>query len=293
MQFVRDLIAAPNSPEAPPGIAPSLARLAYNRLGFGARPGDPDFNDAVALNAYIDAQINIEAIDDATCDAAVAALPRKDSKGGDMPPLNGTTQQIKAYDDASEGRDVYANGEMSNYLIKVTHMRALLSKKQLYEVMVDFWTNHFNTTLSESLYKYWEDNHVIRKYALTNFRDILGASAKSPAMLSFLSNRYSDGNNPNENYGRELMELHTLGSVNRIPGHANNGKNNYTEVDVHRVAGVLSGWTNVRSDDDGFRFNDTPEWPSHDFTRDTSEEMLNKYSTPLLVVSFCSYSGYV
>ncbi len=263
MTFVRDGVAAP---EAPPGAAPTLARLAYNRLGFGARPGDPDFNDEAALNAYIDAQLNIEAIDDSACDTFVAGMSRKDSKNGDMPALNATTAQIKAYEDGSEARDIYAIGEMSDYLVRVTYTRALLSKKQLYEVMVDFWTNHFNTTFSESIYKYWEDTHVIRKYALTSFRDILGASAKSPAMLSFLSNKYSDGRNPNENYGRELMELHTLGSINKIPGDPNNGKNNYTEVDVHRVAGILSGWTNAKSGDDAFRFNDTPDWPTHDFT---------------------------
>ena len=62
------------------------------------------------------------------------------------------------------------------------------------------------------------------------------------------------------------MELHTLGSVNRIPGHPKNGQSNYTEVDVHSVAGILSGWTTVKSDDDSFRFNDSPHWPTHDWT---------------------------
>lgn len=263
MQSATELLA----PEVPPGSAPTLARLAYSRLGFGARPGDVDFgNDVGQFNAYVDAQLSIETIDDSAWDAMLAAMPRKDSSGTDLPPLNATTRQIQQYRAGAEQRNLYAVGELSNYLTKVTYARALFSKKQLYEVMVDFWTNHFNTTFSSSEYKYWEDHHAHRRYALGNFRSLVGASARSPAMLLFLSNRYSDGSNPNENYGRELMELHTLGSTNRIVGDANFGKLNYTEVDVHRVAGILSGWTNVHSPGDEFRFNDSPYWPTHDFS---------------------------
>lgn len=255
------------APDAPPGSAPSLCRLAYNRLGFGARPGAADFGDDVAqFNAYVDAQLDIESIDDSAADAALAAISNLDSSGTALPPLNATTRQIKQYKAGADQRSLYAIGELSSYLTRITYARALHSKKQLYEVMVDFWTNHFNTTFSSSEFKYWEDNRVHRRYALGNFRDLLGASAKSPAMLNFLSNRYSDGSNPNENYGRELMELHTLGSTNRIPGDANFGKLNYTEVDVHRVAGILSGWTDVHSPNNEFRFNDSPYWPTHDFS---------------------------
>ena len=263
MQSATELLA----PEAPPGSTPTLARLAYNRLGFGARPGDTDFgNDIDQFNAYVDAQLSLETLDDAAGDAALAALSNKDASGTALPPLSATTRQIQQYSDAAKQRDLYPIGEMSSYLIKATYTRALSSKKQLYEVMVDFWSNHFNTTFSGSEGKYWEDHHVIRRYALGNFRSLVGASAKSPSMLQFLSNRYSDGSNPNENYGRELMELHTLGSTNRIPGDANFGKLNYTEVDVHRAAGLLSGWTTEHSPGGEFRFNDSPYWPAHDYT---------------------------
>jgi len=269
MHSVNELLEASGlqAPEAPPGSAPTLARLAYNRLGFGARPGDVDFgNDVNQFNAYVDAQLSIETIDDSTGDAALAALSNKDSSGSDLPPLNATTRQIQQYSAGAKQRNLYAIGEMSSYLIKVTYTRALSSKKQLYEIMVDFWSNHFNTTFSGSEYKYWEDYHAHRRFALGNFRSLVGASAKSPSMLQFLSNRYSDGSNPNENYGRELMELHTLGSTNQITGDPNFGKFNYTEVDVHRVAGILSGWTNVHSTGDEFRFNDSPYWPTHDYS---------------------------
>ncbi len=259
----------PQITHAPPGGAPTLARLAYSRLGFGPRPGDADFDDAGALTSYIDGQLNIEAIDDSVCDAALAQLyltQGKDGAGNVLPPLNASTQQIKTYIAAPSNVPVYKPGALADFLTDATYLRAILSKRQLYEAMVDFWSNHLNTTWMDSEYKYWEDQHVIRKYALGNFRDLLGASAKSPSMMQFLSNRFSDGGNPNENYARELMELHTLGSVNRIPGHAKNGQFNYTEVDVHSVAGILSGWTNYKSTDDSFKFNDSPDWPSHDWT---------------------------
>ncbi len=256
------------APDTPPGNPPTLARLAYNRLGFGARPSDADFNDEPALINYIDSQLNIETIDDSACDTALAqfyAAHGKDSIGGTLPALNATTRQIKDYL-AAAGANVYGQGELARLVTQAAHVRALLSKRQLYEVMVDFWNNHFNTTWLESEFKFWEDHHVIRPHALGNFRDLLGASAKSPSMLEFLSNRFSDGANPNENYARELMELHTLGSINRIPGHEKFGHFNYTEVDVHSVAGILSGWTNIKNEDESFRFNDSPDWPSHDWT---------------------------
>ena len=80
--------------------------------------------------------------------------------------------------------------------------------------MVDFWSNHFNvTTPSGSVWdlKSTEDRDVIRPNALGNFTDLLMASAKSPAMLRYLNNDRSRGDKTNENYGRELLELHTVG----------------------------------------------------------------------------------
>lgn len=128
-------------------------------------------------------------------------------------------------------------------------MRALYSPQQLNEVMVDFWFNHFNVFsgkgMDQVLIASYE-NEAIRPYALGRFRDMLGATAKHPAMLFYLDNWLSvapgfqarrSGATPtpgglNENYARELMELHTLG----VDG-------GYTQTDVTELARMLTGWT--------------------------------------------------
>ena len=93
-------------------------------------------------------------------------------------------------------------------------LRAALSKRQLYEVMVEFWSNHFSIQLIngfEPVLKPEDDARVIRPHALGNFRDLLFASAKSGAMIYYLDNFLNTAEAPNENYARELLELHTMG----------------------------------------------------------------------------------
>jgi uncharacterized protein (DUF1800 family) len=127
-----------------------------------------------------------------------------------------------------------------------------VSERQLYEQMVDFWENHFSVFSGKGqtrLYIPAYDRDVIRPKALGNFRDLLGAVAKSPAMLFYLDNAQSSADTArrtlrpvrfqvgrrrglNENYARELMELHTLG----VDG-------GYTQQDVVEVARALTGWS--------------------------------------------------
>jgi hypothetical protein len=111
--------------------------------------------------------------------------------------------------------------------------RAIWSERQLYEMMVDFWSNHLNVTSPSA--EVWDnrqdyDRNVIRPYALGRFADLLKASARHPAMLTYLDNRFSTKAAPNENYGRELLELHTVGL-------------GYTESDVKNTARLLTGMT--------------------------------------------------
>jgi uncharacterized protein (DUF1800 family) len=154
-------------------------------------------------------------------------------------------------------------------LMQAKLLRAIYSERQLDEVMTDFWFNHFNVFIGKGADRYLLTSYerdLIRPHALGKFEDLLVATAKSPAMLFYLDNWLSVGpdseiargirNNPNrgrrrpplnpqqargkgkrngglnENYGRELMELHTLG--------VNGG---YTQQDVTEVARVLTGWT--------------------------------------------------
>jgi uncharacterized protein (DUF1800 family) len=247
----------------PPGDPPSLARLAWNRLAFGPRPEDlpeiesPTFN----LADFVEQQLDYESIDDSACEAYIQNLSRTDPEGGTVPPLDASMAELKHYVGNNFSRYSY----LQRHLWTATYARALLSKRQLYELMVDFWTNHLQTNF-QHYSKYWEDHYVIRAHALGNFRELIEASAKSPSMLEFLSNRYSDGNNPNENYARELLELHTVGSYSYVPGPGYRTKPNYTEEDVHALSRILSGWTNIRSPNDEFYFNAARQWPRHDWT---------------------------
>jgi len=139
--------------------------------------------------------------------------------------------------------------------------RATFSERQLQEVMTDFWINHFNVYLYKSnqapIYTVGYERDVIRPHALGKFRDLLVGTAQSPAMLNYLDNWLSIGPHStvaeksknqsglNENYGRELMELHTLG----VDG-------GYTQNDVTELARVLTGWTIAQPDDGGqFQFD--------------------------------------
>lgn len=114
-------------------------------------------------------------------------------------------------------------------------LRAVYGRYPLRERMVDFWTNHFNIYGRKGYgasYKSVDDVQVIRRHALGTFPELLRASAHSPAMLSYLDNQINQRGVANENYARELMELHTLG----VHG-------GYTQKDVQEVARCLTGWT--------------------------------------------------
>lgn len=142
-------------------------------------------------------------------------------------------------------------------------LRAIFSEKQLQEVMVDFWYNHFNVWANKDSARYMVatyERDAIRPHALGNFKDLLLATAQSPAMLYYLDNFLSQLEPParknadgdaiptrrpglNENYARELMELHTLG----VDG-------GYTQKDVTEVARCFTGWTMVQSPNTSFLF---------------------------------------
>jgi uncharacterized protein (DUF1800 family) len=137
-------------------------------------------------------------------------------------------------------------------------LRAVYSEQQLFEVMVDFWENHFSIFANKDDDRYLLtafDRETIRPFAMGRFRDLLGATAHSPAMLFYLDNWRSSvprpypakGEKPagvdggfNENYARELLELHTLG----VDG-------GYTQKDVQEVARCLSGWTIQKPNEQG------------------------------------------
>jgi uncharacterized protein (DUF1800 family) len=150
-------------------------------------------------------------------------------------------------------------------LIESKLLRAIYSSHQLDELLVDFWFNHFNVYLNKGADRYFVptyEREAIRPHVLGKFHELLLATAKSPAMLFYLDNAESVASNLdanrdprrphqrkrglNENYGRELMELHTLG----VDG-------GYTQKDVIEVARCFTGWTVApQKKGAGFEYND-------------------------------------
>ncbi|BAI88171.1 MULTISPECIES: DUF1800 domain-containing protein [Oscillatoriales] len=155
-----------------------------------------------------------------------------------------------------------------NQIRRARMIRALHSPRQLEEVMVDFWFNHFNVFGLQGLSRIWigsYEEHAIRPHVWGKFRTLLGATARHPAMLFYLDNWQNTApNSPgatgrfkglNENYARELLELHTLG----VEG-------GYTQNDVMELARILTGWGLPKPSDrprnqEGFYFDET----RHDF----------------------------
>jgi uncharacterized protein (DUF1800 family) len=224
--------AQDTGPFTPPNAA-SIDPISHvlNRLSFGPRPGDyqrirmtgPTLEEAAA--GYIEQQLNPESIADDEADHAVRRFET----------LNQPLGELFEYQDEL----------LQHELMRGTLTRAILSERQLYEVMVQFWSDHFNIDPSKGDCKWLkvaDDREVIRRHALGKFPDLLRASALSPAMLWYLDGRVNRRENvaqkPNENYARELLELHTLG----VHG-------GYTQQDVMEVARCLTGWT-VRSKDE-------------------------------------------
>jgi len=199
-------------PTAP--VNPILRLL--NRAGYGPRPGDLERVSEMGMEAYLDEQLNPEEIEDTAADLMIRNL---------------TLYHM----DVSQLVDQEPKDAVRE-LIGATVARAIFSQRQLYEAMVEFWSDHFNIYLRKAkpmpLLKLIDDRDVIRPHALGKFRDLLFASAKSPAMLVYLDNVRNHKEEPNENYARELLELHTLG--------VNAG---YTQKDVQEVARALTGWT--------------------------------------------------
>lgn len=184
------------------------------RVTMGVELNDVALARQLGFAGFLEYQLNADAIDDSACDAAVAAR---------MPLLSQNYAQLKTAD----------GGEVANQLSDAALFRAATSKRQLKERMVEFWTDHFNISLNKvgSLLPV-DTRTVIRTHALGKFPNMLRASAESAAMLGYLDQNSSRTPTPNQNYAREIMELHTLG----VDG-------GYTQNDVEQLSRILTGWS--------------------------------------------------
>ena len=300
---------APAAAEATDSTERSRALHALNRLTYGPRPGDVDRLLVIGVDRWIDEQLYPDRIDDGELGERLARFEVLDVSTEILGEMFRVQQRARreaerrrtedaAEDDArrehsrmEDGRRRSQEGlpRLNAQYQLVTVTRAVLSERQLYEVLVDFWTNHFNVFRAKGPLRYLTTGYVedvIRPNALGRFEDLLIATAQSPAMLVYLDNAQSvaPGSEPpqlaaaerrirqqrmrmtagrmrgrsgnqadqqirqaeeriqrarermpsglNENYARELLELHTLG----VDG-------GYTQDDVVDVARILTGWS--------------------------------------------------
>jgi uncharacterized protein (DUF1800 family) len=218
-----------------------------SRLTFGARPGDAQRVASIGVDVWIDQQLHPETISDSAVAVALAPLLSWNRPAVRLASVEETPRRLATTPMTALMRDTAALTELRMLGLQLARLspdddffagkiiRAQMSERQLYEVVVDFWENHFSVysgkTPSREALAVW-DRDVLRPHALGKFRELLGAVAHSPAMLFYLDNYLSAAGGLNENYGRELLELHTLG----VDG-------GYTQHDVVEVARAFTGWT--------------------------------------------------
>ena len=187
----------------------------FGRAGFGHRPGD--------LLAYARDGHN----------ATVERLLRADVE--EEPTLRAQINRLEVFREGSADLEDFHREELILQLQQGAALRAIYGANPLKERMVDFWSNHFNIYGQkdpDAFRKGADDAEVVRANALGSFPKMLQTSAHSPAMLGYLDNERNRKSAPNENYARELMELHTLG----VDG-------GYTQKDIQEVARCFTGWT--------------------------------------------------
>jgi uncharacterized protein (DUF1800 family) len=252
---------------------PSFERIALNRVTFGARDTDVATAQSMGWAAWVSEQLNPPPGDDPALDAHLkaqlmrivyrapeAGTPGSWSAVDESRPLNYlSADSATLWNVAVNNGNTVSPAERTRIIqeMAIGHfIRNTHAKYQVREVMVDFWTNHFNVGRQESDFVACMlplfDREAIRPHALGNFRSLLEAVATSTSMLFYLDNAESNRIQPNENYARELLELHTLGAgaylgVSATTAgaalHIGVDAPGYTDQDVIEASRALSGWT--------------------------------------------------
>ncbi|MFQ5528040.1 MAG: DUF1800 domain-containing protein [Thermoanaerobaculia bacterium] len=196
----------------------STSQRLIQRTTMGWSEFDQARLDEIGYNAWLGEQLEIEGLDDGPLEEVLADA---------LPALSLTPAQLYERYENQRGQPIFQ-------LIMASLYRAAYSPRQLFERTVIFWSDHFSIDLFsgvEYLLKPTDDRDVIRRHAMSTFPELLSASAHSPAMLTYLTNTSNVAGHPNENYARELMELHTMGADGP-----------FTEQDVKEVARCFTGW---------------------------------------------------
>ncbi|MEM9155522.1 MAG: DUF1800 domain-containing protein [Cyanobacteria bacterium P01_F01_bin.33] len=258
-------IALRNLSQARPAIAASSnvprERRVLNRLSFGATPQDLARVRQMGINAYIEEQLHPNVENDPDCQArlraATLAIGSDDHSRPKQRPLQTLDWSLPQLWQLTEDEDDFeALIRPAAEVMAATWIRAVYSQWQLQELLVDFWHNHFNINIfkDEWIAVTWPyTDRLMRQHALGNFRVFLEAIAQSPAMLLYLDNASSKASPANENFARELFELHTLGSEHYlndryqnwrdVPGAIEQNAIGYIDQDVYEAARAFTGWT--------------------------------------------------
>jgi uncharacterized protein (DUF1800 family) len=238
--------------------APFAVRVLNNLTAGATATSIAEFNalganDTARLTAFVDQQLNPASIDDSALDARLSATNGYTTLGKSLSQLWADHTLVNT-DSSAPARETQ----------RAALMRAAYSRRQLQETLVDFWQNHFNVAIGNStaatVYVHY-NRDVIRANVLGNFRTMLEAVGQSTAMMYYLNNRSNSRSGPNENYARELLELHAMGAENYL-GFVNptqvppapedpNYPIGYTDLDVYDTAAAFTGWT-VKNGGNGF-----------------------------------------
>lgn len=253
-------------------VAGAGVGLWLNRLTFGATRTEVDRAGKMGLEGWLDWQVSLPATDPGL-EARLAATrlrisynAGRDQDGNRWPALDELRPLALTADPADlvrlldwgPGKGMHYNERIrpAQEVAAASLIRAVHAPAQLREVMTQFWHDHFSVNSTKDQYTaafFASHDALLRTHALGNFRLLLGEVARSPAMLYYLNNADSIASPANENYARELLELHTLGAASylnghysdwrEVPGAAEGRAAGYLDLDVYEVARAFTGWS--------------------------------------------------
>ena len=227
-------------------VAVASALHVLNRVGFGPKPGDVAHVVQVGPAAWIEEQLAYRVEKRSTIFSGLPGptTPVEVDQLEEDPTVEWRVNALDTQQQEQDSPDtLYCTDydQIQREMAQAALLRAIYSRHQLREQMADFWTNHFNIFSLKNDGRALlpvDTARVLRPHVLGRFHEMLTASAKSPAMLAYLDNNQNQKRDPrtgggaNENYARELLELHTLGV-----------KSGYTMKDIQAVARCFTGWT--------------------------------------------------
>lgn len=239
------------------GVDPKIVHI-LDRTSFGIAPGDIKKIQSSGIQGYLKSQLNPESIPEPPkLTQEIAKLKTLPMSAVELYREYAPTPQRNAAKPKPNAANVVAEArrrrEVGQEAIEANLLRAIYSPRQLQEVMTNFWYNHFNVFIGKNIVRLWVGDYeevAIRPHVFGRFRDLLEATSRHAAMLFYLDNWENTAPDSkgargrlkgiNENYARELMELHTLG----VDG-------GYTQQDVTTLARILTGWGLDRLGDNG------------------------------------------